>query len=241
MIPLHDDNPTHIRPVVTVSFITACVLIFFWQISLGSGGYQRIVYSLGVIPVVLFGEAELPPELALVPPEATLITSMFLHGGLMHLAGNMLFLWIFGNNIEDSMGHGRFVIFYLLCGIGAALTQAFIYPDSEVPMIGASGAISGVLGAYLLLYPHARVLVLIPLGFFLQLVRLPAVWVLGLWFVFQLLSSALADTSGGGVAFFAHIGGFVAGMLLIAAFKRRSVRFFQPGHGSRRLSRRFDR
>jgi membrane associated rhomboid family serine protease len=233
MIPLHDDNPTQIRPLFTVAFIAACTLVFLWQLSLGSLGYQRLVYSLGLIPVVLFHKAHLPPELALVPPEVTLITSMFLHGGILHLAGNMLYLWIFGNNVEDAMGHARFVVFYLLCGIAAALAQAGLAPDSQVPMIGASGAISGVLGAYLVLYPHARVLVLIPLGFFLQLVRLPAGWVLGFWFVLQLISSFFTRSGEGGVAFFAHIGGFVVGMGLVVLFKRRSVRLFHPGGGGR--------
>jgi membrane associated rhomboid family serine protease len=143
----------------------------------------------------------------------------------------MLYLWIFGNNVEDAMGHGRFVLFYVLCGLAAAFAQALPNPDSEIPMVGASGAISGVLGAYLLLYPHARVLVLIPLGFVAQMVRLPALWVLGLWFLMQLLSSAMTDPDRGGVAFGAHIGGFVAGMLLIPLFKHRSVRLFHPDRG----------
>ena len=136
-------------------------------------------------------------ELALVPPTVTVFTSMFLHGGFMHLAGNMLYLWIFGNNVEDAMGHGRFIVFYLLCGVAAVFGQVLQDPGSRIPMIGASGAISGVLGAYLILYPRARVLVLIPLGFFMQLVRLPALWVLGLWFAMQLISSALTSSEGG--------------------------------------------
>ncbi len=226
MIPLYDDNPARLPPIVTVTFLASCVLVFLWQISLGTAGYQRVVYALGVIPVVLFGNAELPPGLALVPPVVTPFTSMFLHGGFMHLAGNMLYLWIFGNNVEDAMGHLRFVIFYLVCGLAAALGQALIDPGSQIPMIGASGAISGVLGAYLLLYPHARVLVLVPLGFYAHMVRLPAGWVLLLWFGFQLLSSALADPARGGVAWFAHVGGFVAGMALIPLFKYRHVPLF---------------
>lgn len=228
MIPLHDDNPTRIKPILTIAFIASCVLVFLWQMSLGAEGGQRAVYSLGVIPAVLFDHLDMPAELAWVPPTATVFTSMFLHGGFMHLGGNMLYLWIFGNNVEDSMGHVRFVIFYLLCGIAAALGQALANPSSEVPMIGASGAISGVLGAYLLLYPHARVLTLIPLGAFSQMVRMPAVVVLGLWFVLQLFNSAAASGKQGGVAWFAHIGGFVAGMVLIPLFKHRDVRLFHP-------------
>ncbi|MCC6714564.1 MAG: rhomboid family intramembrane serine protease [Gammaproteobacteria bacterium] len=229
MIPLHDDNPTRIAPVVTMVTIAACALVFLWQMSLGGEGGQRAVYSLGVIPAVLFDRAELPAELALVPAEATVFTSMFLHGGIMHLVGNMLYLWIFGNNVEDAMGHVRFAIFYLLCGVAAAVGQAWMHPDSQVPMIGASGAISGVLGAYLLLYPHARVLTVVPLGLYAPIVRLPALLVLGFWFVMQLFASAAAGGGGkGGVAWFAHIGGFIAGMVLIPFFKHRDVRLFHP-------------
>lgn len=238
MIPLHDDNPTHITPVVTVVFIVACVLAYFWQVSLGGQGYKMSVYALGVIPAVLLGQATLPAELAVVPASLTIFTSMFLHGGFMHLAGNMLYLWIFGNNVEDAMGHGRFIAFYLLCGVVAVFGQVLQDPASQIPMIGASGAISGVLGAYLLLYPQARVLVLIPLGFFSQLIRLPALWVLGFWFVLQLLNSALSDSSGGGVAWFAHIGGFVAGMALIPLFKSREMTLFHKAHGTRRWAKR---
>ncbi len=230
MIPLHDDNPTRRFPYLTIAFIVACVLIYFWQVSLGREGYQAAVYSLGVIPAVLLGQVSLPPELALVAPPVTLVTSMFLHGGFMHLAGNMLYLWIFGNNVEDVMGHGRFLVFYLLCGLAAALGQILQNPASQIPMIGASGAISGILGAYLLLYPHARVLVLIPLGFFSQLVRIPAGIVLVIWFAFQILSSAMSSSEGAGVAWFAHIGGFIAGMALVPLFKQRGVKLFQPGH-----------
>ncbi|MGQ0658611.1 MAG: rhomboid family intramembrane serine protease [Chromatiales bacterium] len=228
MIPLHDDNPTRIKPAVTVSLIVLCVLVFFWQLSLGREGGQRAVFSLGVIPAVLFDHAELPVELAWMPPSGTIFTSMFLHGGFMHLAGNMLYLWIFGNNVEDAMGHGRFIIFYVLCGAAAALGQAIMNPQSQIPMIGASGAISGVLGAYLLLYPHARILVLLPLGFFSQMLQLSALWVLGFWFVLQLLNSAITSGGQGGVAWFAHIGGFLAGMILIPVFKHRDVPLFHP-------------
>ncbi len=231
MIPLHDDNPTEIVPVVTVAFIAACVLVFLWQMGLGSRGNEVAVMALGVIPAVLLHKAELPPELALVPSYLTPFTSMFLHGGFMHLAGNMLYLWIFGNNVEDSMGHVRFVIFYLLCGIAAVFGQVMQNPGSEIPMIGASGAISGVLGAYLLLYPRARVLVAIPLGFFIHTMRLPAAAVLGLWFVIQIFSS-LAAGDGPGVAWFAHIGGFIAGLALILIFRRRNVCLLNPARRS---------
>lgn len=227
MIPLHDDNPTRTAPVVTVAIIATCVLVFLWQLSLGEH-QQAGVVAFGMIPAVLFNHLQLPPALDVIPAWSTLFTSMFLHGGWMHLIGNMLYLWIFGNNIEDSMGHGRFVVFYLLCGVGAALTQALPNTESTVPMIGASGAISGVLGAYLLLFPRARVLVLIPLFVYVTTVRLSAGVVLMFWFVFQILSSLLAAGQEGGVAFGAHIGGFIAGMLLIPLLKNSKVKFFNP-------------
>ena len=226
MIPLHDDNPTVLKPVVTVGMIAACVLVFLWQLSLSGIEAGQAVYAFGMIPAVLFGEAELPPELATIPSELSLISSMFLHGGWMHLIGNMLYLWIFGNNVEDAMGHVRFVVFYLLCGIAAALAQAVQDPASTVPMIGASGAIGGVLGAYLLLYPRARVLVLIPLGFFWYTLRLPAMAVLGFWFVLQFVQSAMTAGQAGGVAYWAHIGGFVAGVVLIVPFRNKAFPLF---------------
>ena len=228
MIPIHDDNPTRIKPILTIAFIVTCVVVFLWQVSQGPRGQQVIVYALGVIPAVLFDTAELPPELSWVPPSATIFTSMFLHGGWMHLLGNMLYLWVFGNNVEDAMGHVRFVMFYLLCGVAAVFAQALPAPESQIPMVGASGAISGVLGAYVLLHPHARILVAIPLGFYLHTVRLKAVWVLGLWFGMQLISSVTASGEGGGVAFRAHIGGFIAGMALIPFFKDKRFRLFNP-------------
>ncbi len=226
MIPLHDDNPTTLRPYLTVALIVVCVLVFLWQIAHSAEVRQVIVYRLGAIPAVLFGHRELPAELQPIPPSFTVLTSMFLHGGWMHLIGNMLYLWIFGNNVEDSMGHARFAVFYVLCGIVAVLFHALPYPDATIPMIGASGAISGILGAYVLLYPRARVQVLIPLGFVWPLVRLPAVGVLGLWFALQLLSTLGTDPNSPGVAFRAHIGGFLAGMALIPFFKYRRVRLF---------------
>lgn len=228
MFPLHDDNPTKIIPFVTWAIIASCVAIFFWQLSLGRYS-QNAVFSLGMIPAVVFNFKNLSAELATVPAWATVFTSMFLHGGWMHLIGNMLYLWIFGNNIEDAMGHRRFIVFYLLCGIAAAMAQAIPDPQSTTPMIGASGAISGVLGAYLLLYPHARVLVVIPLGFIFWTTRIAAGWVLGFWFIIQAVNSLLtAGQEGGGVAWGAHIGGFVAGMALITLFKHKDVPLFAP-------------
>ncbi|HKK14743.1 MAG TPA: rhomboid family intramembrane serine protease [Gammaproteobacteria bacterium] len=231
MIPLHDDNPTRRPPYITLGIIGLCVAVFLWQLSLGGQGQQVAAFALGAIPAVLFHYKSLPPEIALVPPFATVVTSMFLHGGWLHLIGNMLYLWIFGNNVEDAMGHGRFVVFYLVCGTIAVLAQSLPAPHSTVPMIGASGAISGVLGAYILLYPHARVLVLIPIFFYPLILGLKAGWVLGFWFVMQLLSSLNAPAGQGGVAFGAHVGGFVAGMALVALFKRRGVPLLRPPRG----------
>ncbi len=221
MIPLRDENRVASVPLMTWALAAACVLTFLWQLSLGVQGFNRALFALGVIPAVLFGHAQLPPEIAIVPPAATAVTSMFLHGGWLHLAGNMLYLWIFGDNIEDRMGGVRFLLFYLVCGVAAVLAQALPAPEAMVPMVGASGAISGVLGAYLLLFPRNRVLVLVPFGFILKVISLPAVWVLGLWFTIQLLSSLLAPAGEGGVAFRAHLGGFIAGLVLAPLFLAR--------------------
>lgn len=230
MIPLKDDNPTEITPVVTITFIVICSLVFIYEFMLPPQSSEMFVYMYGAIPSVVFGHVQLPPELVALPAYGTLISSMFLHGGWMHLIGNMLYLWIFGNNIEDVMGHGKFIVFYLVCGVLAALSHAVIDPQSEIPMVGASGAIAGVLGAYLLLYPRAKVLVLVPYGF-MGTFYIPAVVVLGLWFLMQLFSGGMSlGHEGGGVAFFAHIGGFIAGMVLIGLFKHPHVQFFNKSH-----------
>jgi membrane associated rhomboid family serine protease len=225
MIPLHDDNPTTLRPSITVMLIVVTTLVFFWQLSLGTHAGQ-VVLTFGVVPARLFGKVA--PEGAALSPALTVVTSMFLHGSWMHLIGNMLYLWIFGNNVEDAMGHVRYLLFYLACGSVAVFAQALPATSSTIPMIGASGAISGVLGAYLLLYPHARVLVLIPLGILSRIVYLPAMFVLGFWFLLQLLSTILSDPGQPGVAFAAHAGGFVSGLILVPFFRRRGVRLFNP-------------
>ncbi|MBI2383044.1 MAG: rhomboid family intramembrane serine protease [Gammaproteobacteria bacterium] len=222
MIPLKDDNPTHSFPLVGYALLGTCIGVFAWQLTLGPRGAAAAIYALGLVPDVLLGDARLPAGDAWVPAWMTVFTSMFLHGGVAHLAGNMLYLWIFADNVEDRMGHGRFVAFYLLSGIAAAMAQALPDPESHIPMVGASGAISGVLGAYLLMFPRANVIVLLPLGPFAHFTRLPALLVLGLWFAMQLLSE-MAAPAGAGVAFRAHIGGFVAGLLLAPLFVRRRV------------------
>ena len=212
MIPLSDDNPTHSKPYVTIALIALCCLLFIWQLFLGLDG-GKAIFALGVIPTSLLQDTPLPTNLRWVSPEMTLLTSMFLHGGFMHLAGNMLYLWIFGDNIEDILGKPVFLLFYFICGIVAALSQALPDPSSQIPMIGASGAISGVLGAYVVFFPKEKIKVAIPFGFFLQILRLPAYVVLIFWFILQLINGANAG-SGGGIAFGAHIGGFVAGLVL---------------------------
>ncbi len=227
MFPISDDNPSRIRPTVTWVLIAACILVFLWQMSLDAGAGRVAVFKLGMIPARLFGFRELPAELAATPAWATVFTSMFMHGGWMHLGGNMLFLWIFGDNVEDAMGHVRFALFYLMCGAVAALTQAFLNTDSIIPMIGASGAISGVLGAYLLLYPRATVRVLIFLGIIFWFARIPAMFVLGFWFITQLVSAAATPAGVPGVAFWAHVGGFAAGMALVPLFKDKYVQLWQ--------------
>ena len=220
MIPLKDDNPTRITPFVTVSLIALNVAVFVWEMTLPPEGYKSIVQTMGVTPYSL---THLPLQAEpLLQGGRSLFTAMFLHGSIPHAAFNMLYLWIFGNNVEDVMGHGRFVVFYLACGLIASFTQVAASPLSEVPMIGASGAVSGILGAYLVLFPSARVLTLVFLVFFIRVVPLPAVILLGFWFLLQVLD--IGPLSSGGVAVLAHIGGFVSGALLIAAFRRRRPR-----------------
>ncbi|NWG45861.1 MAG: rhomboid family intramembrane serine protease [Alphaproteobacteria bacterium] len=228
MFPIADDNPTRTRPVVTYGLIGLNIVVSLWQWALPPEPAREMVYALGMIPAVLFGSQTLPPEIALVPAWMTIFTSMFLHGGLLHLAGNMLFLWIFADNVEEAMGRAPFVVFYLLCGIGAALGQALLDPGSTVPMVGASGAISGVLGAYILLYPHATVRTIVIFGFFVQLLHVPAYVVLGLWFAIQLASGLMSPAGEAGVAFWAHIGGFLAGLALVPLFRRRHIALLQP-------------
>jgi len=215
MIPLKDDNPTSNKPIVTYFLIGSCVLIFLIQLSSQSYQTGQLFYSYGLIPSVLMGHNQLPMDLYAVPGFVTIFTSMFLHGGFMHLIGNMLYMWIFADNIEDNLGPAKFLVFYLLAGVGAAMTQVLMDTHSQIPMVGASGAIGGVLGAYLINHPNARVLVLIPFGFFSQLIKIRALYVLGFWFILQFIST------GGGVAYAAHIGGFISGMILILFFNKK--------------------
>lgn len=224
MFPINDDNPTYRFPLVTVSLIVVNVAVYLWQLSLGEA-VNGVIYEMGFVPSRLF-HPELPAPNSDLAASATLFTSMFLHGGPLHLAGNMLFLWIFGDNVEDAMGPVRFLAFYLLCGLAAAFGQAFVETQSVIPMIGASGAVSGALGAYMLLHPTAPVRAIIPLGFIFIPFLVPAFLMLGMWFGGQLLMDFASNPSEGGVAFRAHIAGFIAGAALIPLFKDRDVPLF---------------
>jgi membrane associated rhomboid family serine protease len=215
MIPLRDLNPRRRFPLVTLVLILLNVVVFVYELLLPSeNALNAMMFRWGLVPTRLMQGG----ALAIV----TIFTSMFMHSGFMHIIGNMLYLWIFGDNIESALGSFRFTLFYLLCGVGAALGQVLMDPASEVPMIGASGAISGVMGAYLVLYPRVQVETLLFLGYFVRLVRIPAIVVLGMWIVTQLLSglASLGTSASGGVAVFAHIGGFVAGLVLVLLFRR---------------------
>lgn len=235
MIPLKDDIPSETFPITTLGFIVANVAAFLYQLSLelspepgAMRAAQELVLEFGLSPCRLTAACRIPE--AAPHPVVTIFTSMFLHGGIFHLGGNMLYLYIFGNNVEDILGHGRFLLFYLLSGISAAVAQVAIGPTSSVPMVGASGAVSGVLGAYLLLFPQARVLILFTFFVFIRFIYVPAVLVLGFWIVLQFLNGFItyrtmsAGHEPGGVAWFAHIGGFVAGMVLLFVLRPRRAR-----------------
>ena len=214
MLPLKDDIPSYKKPVVTTLLIGINVLVFLYQFSLGPG-VERFVLKYGAIPyhVTHLGEVA---HYATFPVPLTLFTAMFLHGGFLHLLGNMLYLWIFGDNVEDRLGRFKFILLYLISGLAASFSHILTSPKSTVPMIGASGAIAGVLGAYMVAFPYARVLTMVFFGFFVRIIRIPAFFVLGFWFILQLIYAlpSLGAQNAGGVAFFAHIGGFLSGILL---------------------------
>ncbi len=212
MIPLRDVIPSRTTPYVTIGLIVVNALVFLYEMTLGDPTLEEFILYFGLVPAAFSW--------------VTVLTSMFLHGGVLHFGGNMLFLCIFGDNVEDRMGHGRFVAFYLLCGAAAALAQTAMSPDSVVPMVGASGAVAGVMGAYFVLYPHSRIVTLVPLFVFFHVMEVPALVFLGLWFVLQFVSgvgSIAAATGGepaGGIAFWAHVAGFVAGVSGVLVFRR---------------------
>ena len=220
-LPIHDDNErVHIdTPVVTWGAILLCVVAFIWQSSLPEAVEYRKLLALGFVPGRLLGELQLRADLVILPAPFSLVTTQFLHGDFAHLLGNMAFLYIFGDNVEDAMGHVRFAFFFLLCGVLAALAHGLTEPGSAVPLIGASGAISGILGAYLVLSPRARILVL----FFVVPLRLPAWMLVAGWFVVQLVFGLSTFGDAEGVAYWAHIGGFAAGIALLSLFRRRTA------------------
>ena len=257
MIPLADENPTRTRPYIVYALIALNVLVYAIDITGPKSPMGGRLWEYSLVPrsvvrnapttIPYVGPVTLPngqtvlarvpiPHEGLSPQWLTIFTSMFMHGGLLHIGGNMLYLWIFGNNIEDALGHVKFLIFYLVCGVFAALAQILSDPNSVIPMVGASGAIAGVLGAYLLLYPHARVNTLIMLGFFWDVAKIPALYVLGVWFLIQLVGlGGTGGQLGGGVAYWAHVGGFVAGVVVVflmggrgIANRQRSARYQSP-------------
>jgi membrane associated rhomboid family serine protease len=242
VLPLKDNVPTRSFPAVSVALIAVNVIIYLYEFflwfdpgtaarpSLGAKLYGQFVVEFGLIPCRFGDICPLQMETVLAgapPPMLTIFTSMFVHGGLLHVGGNMLYLWIFGKNVEDSMGLGRFLVFYLVCGLAAAAAQYLLDPASAIPMVGASGAVSGTLGAYLLLHPRARIWTLVLFGYFARMIPVPALVVLGFWVVLQVANSLFTFARGdatGGVAFFAHLGGFVAGLALINVFRRPQIR-----------------
>ncbi len=245
MFPLRDDNPNFTTPYATYGLIGLNVLA--WALLQGFGTEPALsssVCRLGLIPADVLGTVPAGTSFPVGPGATctlagggswhTVITSMFMHGGWMHLIGNMWFLWLFGNNVEDAMGHLRFVVFYLLCGIAAAALQTALSPDSVIPMVGASGAIGGVMGAYVLMYPRVHVHLFVILGFYVNTIAVPAYFMLGYWFLLQLVSGSMAiGAEGGGVAFWAHVGGFLAGALLSFAFRNREMLARHPYYGWR--------
>jgi membrane associated rhomboid family serine protease len=224
-LPLYDDNPIRRPPLVTYALIGVCVGAFLWE--LGQNG-EIVAYRFGMIPARLFHYATLRPELAIIPPWATIFTSLFIHGGFLHLGGNMLFLWIFGNNVEDLLGRGRYLLLFLASGAAAALVQAASAPQSHLAMIGASGAIAGVLGAYIITYPRANIHCFVWIVIFFSIVTVPAWLLLGLWFALQLLSGLAVGPGSPGVAFWAHVGGFASGILLFLLLRPPHVVLLQP-------------
>jgi rhomboid family protein len=231
MFPLKDDLQSRTFPISTAFLIALNLTVFLYQALLHLGASQvdpalseEFVLEFGLVPCRLVRACGSPMEFP--PPMLTVFSSMFLHGGFLHIAGNMLYLWIFGNNVEDTIGHGRFLAFYFLAGAVAAFTQTASHPESPVPIVGASGAVAGVLGAYLLLFPRATILTLLVIGFFIRLVHMPALVLLGFWFVMQFLSWFLTQSPAevsDGVAWFAHIGGFLSGMVLLILLRPRRL------------------
>lgn len=222
MIPLNDENPSNTVPVINILLIVTNISVFIYMNYFAPLATRSIIAKLGFIPYELSHFVDVNPT-NLVPIPLTIFTAMFMHGGWLHLLSNMLYLWIFGDNIEDKLGHIKYLIFYIMCGITATLVHGFININSRIPTLGASGAIAGVLGAYMFLFPKTRIKTLLFLGIFFQIIRIPAVIILGYWILIQILSAyaEYGSKTGAGIAWFAHIGGFVAGLVLIVVMKKR--------------------
>lgn len=218
LIPIRDDNAVSRRPRATIAIVAACTVVFLYQLTLSDHGQRVFALGYGMIPAVLFGTKHLSASIPTVAPWMTIFTSMFLHGGFLHIIGNMVYLWVFGQALEDALGSARYVLFYMACGVAAALTQAGVDPSATSPMIGASGAISGIMGGYLLLFPRARVLVLFIWGLITPL-NLPAKALLIWWIAIQVISILISTREDGGVAWDAHVGGFLTGMALVWMFR----------------------
>jgi len=225
MIPLKDENPSDTIPIVNIFLIITNISVFIYQNYFVPGGAQPLFLQLGFIPYELSHFVDINPK-NLVPVPLTIFTAMFMHGGWLHLLSNMLYLWIFGDNIEDILGHVKYLVFYIFCGIAATLVHGFINIDSQIPTIGASGAIAGILGAYMFLFPRARIKTLVIIFFFVKIVYIPAIIMLGFWILIQAISGFVEYglRTGSGIAWFAHIGGFITGLALIAILKKRKGR-----------------
>lgn len=232
-IPLKDTNPRCTFPFVTISLIVINVLLFIYQNSFNPLEKNLFMLTMAAIPLEITSLSDLSP-ISVLPPPLTILTSLFTHGGLLHITSNMLFLWIFGDNIEDKLGHTRFLLFYLACGTIAALTHTVLYPLSDIPLIGASGAIAGVLGAYMLLFPRARVVTLVFLIFFINIIEVRAIFFLAIWFAVQVFSFDYAS-GGAGVAWMTHIGGFLGGIAMLVLMARKGVVRVPRGRGNRAL------
>ena len=226
LFPLYDENPTKSIPWVTLLLILVNVLVFAYELSLQSAGkLQQLFQTAALIPYEITNVVKLTSEVPNIGI-LTMFTSMFLHGGWLHIIGNMWYLWIFGNNVEDTLGHAKYLLFYLLCGIVGGIGHILSQPYSQVPTIGASGAIAGVLAGYLIMFPTARIVTIVPIFIFIQIIKVPAILLIGLWFLIQIASGmgSLSTQASGGTAWFAHIGGFIAGVVLVLVLSRKQSR-----------------
>jgi membrane associated rhomboid family serine protease len=228
LIPIKDFNPSRSTPVVTILIIVACSIVFLYEVLLPPDIREVFIRMFAVIPFEVMHGVDIPPPDPLTP-YGNLISYQYLHGGFLHIFGNMLFLWVFGDNVEDRLGKLKYFIFYTVCGISAAVIQSLVYPNSNIPLIGASGAISGILGAYAVMFPRAQILTLIFIFFFIDVIVLPASLWIGIWFLMQFMSALISvnHLSMGGVAWFAHIGGFITGIILVKMLYRRKNEEFE--------------